>query len=96
MQEMWVQFLGWEDPLENKWQPTPVFLPKKAHGQREEPDGLQSLGLKESDTTLPVKSSKMFLVCLFLSEKITCEDKLHFPQSSAACIQIKLYCFHWS
>ena len=26
MQEMWVQSLGWEDPLERKWQWTPVFL----------------------------------------------------------------------
>ena len=33
MQETWVQFLGGEDPLE-KWQPTPVFLPRKFHGQR--------------------------------------------------------------
>ena len=30
----WVGFLGWEDPLENKWQPTPVFLPGKSHEQR--------------------------------------------------------------
>ena len=26
MQETRVCFLGWEDPLERKWQPTPVFL----------------------------------------------------------------------
>ena len=26
MWENWVQSLGWEDPLEMKWQPTPVFL----------------------------------------------------------------------
>ena len=25
VQEILVQFLGWEDPLERKWQPTPVF-----------------------------------------------------------------------
>ena len=25
-----VQSLGWEDPLEKKWQPTPVFLPGKS------------------------------------------------------------------
>ena len=25
---------GWEDPLEKKWQPTPVFLPGKSYGQR--------------------------------------------------------------
>ena len=25
MQEAWVQYLGWEDPLEKAWKPTPVF-----------------------------------------------------------------------
>ena len=34
MQEMRVQFLGWKDPWRRKWQPTPVFLPGKFHGQR--------------------------------------------------------------
>ncbi|XP_070322053.1 coiled-coil domain-containing protein 191 isoform X10 [Odocoileus virginianus] len=34
MQETWVQFLGWEDPPERKWQPTPLFLPGESHGQR--------------------------------------------------------------
>ena len=24
---MWVRSLGWEDTLEKKWQPAPVFLP---------------------------------------------------------------------
>ena len=33
-QEMQVQSLGREDPLEMKWQPTPVFLPGESHGQR--------------------------------------------------------------
>ena len=33
MQEMQVQSLGLEDLLE-EWQPTPVFLPGKSHGQR--------------------------------------------------------------
>ena len=28
-EEMQVQFLGWEDPLEMAWQLTPVFLPWK-------------------------------------------------------------------
>ena len=28
---MRVQFLGWEDPLEEETQPTPVFLPGKFH-----------------------------------------------------------------
>ena len=34
MQEMQVQFLGGEDSLERKWQPTPVLLFGKFHGQR--------------------------------------------------------------
>ena len=34
VQETWVQSLGWEDPLDEEWQPTPVFLPGKFHGQR--------------------------------------------------------------
>ena len=31
-------------PLRRKWQPTPVFLPGESH--REEPGGLQSMGLQ--------------------------------------------------
>ena len=34
MQEMLVTFLGWEDTLKKEWEPTPVFLPGKSHGQR--------------------------------------------------------------
>ena len=33
-QEMLVQSLGREDPLEEAWQPTPVFLAGEPHGQR--------------------------------------------------------------
>ena len=32
--ETQVQSLGWEDPLEREWLPTPVFLPGEFHGQR--------------------------------------------------------------
>ena len=49
-QEMQVQSLGQEDPLEEVWQPTPVFLPGESHGQRSlEGYGLQ--GHEESDMT---------------------------------------------
>ena len=34
MEEMRVQSLGQEDPLEKEMQPTPVFLPGEVHGQR--------------------------------------------------------------
>jgi len=32
--ETWVHSLGWEDPLEEGLQPTPVFLPGESPGQR--------------------------------------------------------------
>ena len=48
---MWVQTLGWGDsPREGKWQPTPVFLPGKPHGQRSLV-GYSPWGHKESDKT---------------------------------------------
>ena len=50
MQETLVRFLGWEDPWRRKWQPTPVFLPEEAHGQRSLVGSVQ--GLTESQTRL--------------------------------------------
>ena len=32
VQETWVRSLGWEDPLEREWVPTPVFWPGEFHG----------------------------------------------------------------
>ena len=37
-------------PWRRTWQPTPVFLPGESPCT-EDPDGLQSMGLQESDTT---------------------------------------------
>ena len=34
VQQTRVQSQSWEDPLEKEWQPTPVFLPGKFHGQK--------------------------------------------------------------
>ena len=42
----WVRRIPWS----RKWQPTPVFLPGKCHGQRSLAD-YSPWGLKESDTT---------------------------------------------
>ena len=50
MWETQVQSLVWEDPLEKKWQPTPVLLPGKFHGRRSVV-GYSPWGRKESDTT---------------------------------------------
>ena len=50
MQETQVWSLGWEDPLEEGMQPTPIFLPGESHGQRSL-EGYSLWGRKESDTT---------------------------------------------
>ena len=42
-QEIWVWFLGQEEPWRRKWQPTPVFLPEKSQGQRSQAGGLRSM-----------------------------------------------------
>ena len=42
----WVRKIRWS----RKWQPTPVFLPGKSHGQRSL-EGYSPLGHKESNTT---------------------------------------------
>ena len=74
MQEMWVQSLGWEDPLEEGMEPTQEFLPRESHG-------LRSLGVynlwscKLFDTTEATEHTAhmrgkrlildLFLVCFF-------------------------------
>ena len=50
MWETWVRSLGQEDPLERKWQPTPVLLPGKSHGWRSLV-GYSPWGRKELDMT---------------------------------------------
>ena len=49
-QAMWARSLGWEDPLQEAWQSTPVFLPGESHGLRS-PAGYSPKGHKEWDTT---------------------------------------------
>ena len=50
MQEMWVRFLGQGDPLEKELSAHSSVLAWEILWT-EEPDGLQSMGLQELDTT---------------------------------------------
>ena len=50
MQESWVRFLGWEDPLEKEVATHSSILVWRTPWI-EEPGELQSIGLQESDTT---------------------------------------------
>ena len=59
-----VQSPGQEDPWGRKWQPTPVILPRKSHGQR----CLVSYspwGCKESDTTEQLNNQGLGGACPF-------------------------------
>jgi len=49
MQEMWVSFLGWEDPLEKEMATQSSILAWKILWT-EEPDGLQSMGSQKNQT----------------------------------------------
>ena len=50
MQEMWVQSLGWEDPLEKEMASYASILAWESPWT-DEPGGLQSMVHEESDTT---------------------------------------------
>ena len=59
MSNLWTGKIPWR----REWQPTPIFLPGKSHGQRSL-TGFSSWGCKESDTTLAtnpeyIKNSKL-------------------------------------
>ena len=66
--EPWIGKIPWR----RKWQPTPVFLPGKIHGQRSQV-GYSPWGLKESDMTeqlnMSIKRRKEFLKVSGSSEK---------------------------
>ena len=58
MQETWVRFLGWGDPLEKKKATHSVFLPGKSHGQRSLVDYIVYGVAKESDRTERLKQQQ--------------------------------------
>ena len=59
MQEIWVQALGWENPLEDGMQLTLVLLPGEFHGQRSLV-GYSPWSCKEPDTTEVTKQQPPF------------------------------------
>ena len=62
-QETQVWPLGWEDPWRMKWQPSPVFLLGKSHGQRSLA-GYSLWNHKELDTAYD-KTTTLSLLCQF-------------------------------
>ena len=56
VQKTQVRSLGWENPLEKEWPPTPVFLPGEFHGRRSlmghSPGGCKELDMTERLTQM--------------------------------------------
>ena len=85
---------GQEDPLEEAWPPTPVFLSGESHGQRSLA-GYSPWGLKESDTTEATEHTHTHIhtrltsqkfqsqcnVSFFSPQKGDCRVKRMFPKS---------------
>ena len=63
--ETQVQSLSWENPLEEVWQPTPVFLLGEFHAQRSLV-GYSPWGHKESYTTERLNLSLFYCLSSFL------------------------------
>ena len=77
MQQMWVWFLGWEDPLWRKWQPTLVFLPGKSYGQTRQagysPRGRKRATKQRQQISAYTKTSPLVSQTSFLVyQKLTC------------------------
>ena len=66
MQETWLQFLGWEDPLEKET--ATHSLPGESHGQRNLAG--YSLGSQESDTTERRNTRTRLNISVFLNVKV--------------------------
>ena len=49
MQENWVRSLGWDDPLEEGWLPTPIFLPRDTGAWWATVHGVAKSGTQLSD-----------------------------------------------
>ena len=75
--DLWVMKI----PYSRKWQPTPVFLPGKFHGQRRLV-GYSSWGCKESDMTEQLNTEVM----------VELEDYLRNCQSAAELGERELSC----
>ena len=82
----WVRKILWR----RKWQPTPVFLPGKCHGQRSLA-GYSPWGHKDPNTTQQLESSSGSGSRVFNTEKKSsciCICK-------SICIGVKKSCFHF-
>ena len=94
---MGIQSLGLEDPLEEEMQPTPVFLPRKSHGQRCL-TGYSPWGCKDSDMTewLIMHTYKCVYVCAWIQLYIYIYANAYtyiYHTYTCTCILIYIYTY---
>ena len=70
MQETWVGFLGWEDPLKKEMATHSTVLPGEFHGQRSLV-GYSPLDSKESDTTEHLSLGELYHKLCFMAKSKT-------------------------
>jgi len=88
----WVEKIPWR----RKWQPSPVSLPEK-WTWTEEPGRLQSIGLKELDTTEELSTSSIYNTVLFVIEYHTELHSVHIIiPASVLDIPSVLNICHWN
>ena len=66
VQQTQLQSLGWEDPPEKKWLPTPVFLPGKSHGQRSQVGGVAKCRTRLSAWQKQQEKQQLLLLLLLV------------------------------
>ena len=71
----WVWSLGWKDPLERAWQPTPVFMPGESPWT-EGPSGLQSIGSQRIRQDLVTKHTTSHIIRKWLNSVWYCKDRI--------------------
>ena len=76
-QETWVRSLVEKIPWSRKWQPTPVFLPGKSHGQRSL-EGYSPRGHEESDMTDWVSTHAQ---CVYINPNLPIYPSSYLPLS---------------
>ena len=69
IQEIQVQFLDWKIPWRRKWQPLPILLPGKSHGQRSLA-GYSPWGHKKSDMTEQMAHKMVHLLQLMNLQRL--------------------------
>ena len=86
-QETHIGSLGREDPLEEEWQPAPMFLPGESQGQRSLA-GYGPWGCKRVRHDLETKQEDIIIAMIFQKRKLSA-FKMEFRKTLLRCPSFK-------